>query len=149
MRIGFLPAALALLLVPAGVLRADLKRAMAEPNLEKRSGLALDNAAAALKAAREAYDKNDSDLTAKDAAEIQESVDLAYDSLVQSGKNPRNSSWCKKAEISTRDLSRRLESFQEQMSYSDRPMLDKVKADVQKVHDDLLMGVMEGRKKKK
>jgi hypothetical protein len=149
MRIGFLPAALALFLVPGGVLRADLKRAMAEPNLEKRSGLALDNAAAALKAAREAYDKNDSDLTAKDAAEIQESVDLAYDSLVQSGKNPRNSSWCKKAEISTRDLSRRLESFQEQMSYSDRPMLDKVKADVQKVHDDLLMGVMEGRKKKK
>src|ERR1039458_2258165 len=149
MRIGFLPAALALLLVPAGVLRADLKRAMAEPNLEKRSGLALDNAAAALKAAREAYDKNDSDLTAKDAAEIQESVDLAYDSLVQSGKNPRNSSWCKKAEISTRDLSRRLESFQEQMSYSDRPMLDAVKAGVQKVHDDLLMSVMEGRKKKK
>ena len=148
MRIRFLPAALALLLVPAGVLRADLKRAMAEPNLEKRSGLALDNAAAALKAAREAYDKNDSDLTAKDAAEIQESVDLAYDSLVQSGKNPRNSSWCKKAEISTRDLSRKLESFQEQMSYSDRPMLDAIKADVQKVHDELLMGVMEGRKKK-
>jgi len=148
MRIGFLPAALALLLVP-GVLRADLKRAMAEPNLEKRSGLALENAAAALKAAREAYDKNDSDLTAKYAAEIQESVDLAYDSLVQSGKNPRNSSWCKKAEISTRDLSRRLESFQEQMSYTDRPMLDAVKAEVQKVHDDLLMGVMEGRKKKK
>ena len=148
MRIGFLPAALALLLVP-GIVRADLKRAMAEPNLEKRSGLAMENAAAALKAAREAYDKNDSDLTAKDLAEIQESVDLAYDSLVQSGKNPRNSSWCKKAEISTRDLSRRLESFQEQMSYSDRPMLDAVKADVQKVHDDLLMGVMEGRKKKK
>jgi multidrug resistance efflux pump len=149
MRIGFLPAALALLLISGGVLRADLKRAMAEPNLEKRSGLALDNAAAALKAAREAYDKNDSDLTAKDAAEIQESVDLAYDSLVQSGKNPRNSSWCKKAEIATRDLSRRLESFQEQMSYTDRPMLDKVNADVQKVHDDLLMGVMEGQKKKK
>jgi hypothetical protein len=148
MRIGFLPAALALLLVPGGVLRADLKRAMAEPNLERRSGLALENAAAALKAAREAYDKNDSDLTAKYAAEIQESVDLAYDSLVQSGKNPRNSSWCKKAEISTRDLSRKLESFQEQMSYSDRPMLDAIKADVQKVHDELLMGVMEGRKKK-
>jgi hypothetical protein len=148
MRIGFLPAALALLLVPGGVLRADLKRAMAEPNLEKRSGLALENAAAALKAAREAYDKNDSELTARYAAEIQESVDLAYDSLVQSGKNPRNSSWCKKAEISTRDLSRRLESFQEQMSYTDRPMLDAVKADVQKVHDELLMGVMEGRKKR-
>jgi hypothetical protein len=149
MRVGVLAAALALVLVAAGVVRADLKRAMAEPNLERRSGLALDNAAAALKAAREAYDKNDSDLTAKDAAEIRESVDLAYDSLVRSGKNPRNSSWFKKAEISTRDLSRKLESFQEQMSYSDRPMLDAVKDEVQKVHDDLLMGVMEGRKKKK
>lgn len=148
MRMALLPAMLVLLLLPIGPLRADLKRAMAEPNLEKRSGLALDNASAALKAAREAYDKNDSDLTARSAAEIQESVDLAYDSLVQSGKNPRNSSWFKKAEIATRDLTRRLESFQEQMSFSDRPMLDKVKADVQKVHDDLLMGVMEGRKKK-
>jgi hypothetical protein len=148
MRISSLPASLLLLLLGGGVLRADLKRAMAEPNLEKRSGLALDNAVAALKAAREAYDKNDPDLTEKSTAEFQESVDLAYDSLVQSGKNPRNSSWFKKAEISTRDLLRKLESFQEQMSYSDRSMLDKVRADVQKVHDDLLMGVMEGRKKK-
>jgi hypothetical protein len=149
MRNGLLPAALALFLIPAGVLRADLKRAMAETNLEKRSGLALDNAAAALKAARDAYDKNDSDLTAKDATEIQESVNLAYESLMQSGKNPRNSNWFKKAEIATRDLSRKIESFQEQMSFTDRPMLEKLKADVQKVHDDLLMGVMEGRKKKK
>ena len=149
MRIPCWPAALAFLLLSGSALRADLKRALAEPNLEKRSGLALENAAAALKAARAAYDKSDTDVTAKSLAEIQESVHLAYDSLVQSGKNPRNSSWCKKAEISTRDLSRRLESFQEQMSYTDRPMIDAVKAEVQKVHDDLLMGVMEGRKKKK
>ena len=148
MRIGFLPAALALLLVPAGVLRADLKRAMAEPNLEKRSGLALDNAAAALKAAREAYDKNDSDLTAKYAAEIQESVDLAYDSLMKTGKNPRNSPrWFKPAEISTRDLSRKLDTFQRDMDFADRPLLDKVKARVQQVHDELLLGLMEGKRK--
>ena len=36
MRIGFPTAVLALLLTPGGVMRADLKRAMAEPNLEKR-----------------------------------------------------------------------------------------------------------------
>ena len=41
--------ALAVLLLSCGWLHADLKRAMAEPNLEKRSGLALENAAAALK----------------------------------------------------------------------------------------------------
>jgi hypothetical protein len=128
-------------------LRADLKRAMAEPNLEKRSGLALDNALAALKSARAAYDMGDNDQVAKDAAEVLESVDLAATSLNQSGKNPRRSAWFKKAEISTRDLSRRIQDFQDQMSYVDRPLLDKVKIRVQEVHEQLLMGVMEGKKK--
>ncbi|HUI54890.1 MAG TPA: hypothetical protein VLY04_07955 [Bryobacteraceae bacterium] len=137
-----------LLLLAAGALRADLKRALAEPNLEKRSGLALDNAAAALKTARAAYDRGDNDEVAKNVAEIQESVDLAFKSLTDSGKNPRKSEWFKKAEINTRDLSRRLDAFQETMSYVDRPLLDTVKARVQQVHDELLVGVMEGRKKK-
>ncbi len=128
-------------------LRADLKRAMAEPNLERRSGLALENAAAALKSARSAYDKGDNDEVAKDVAEVLESVDLAAASLEQSGKNPRRSAWYKKAEISTRDLSRRLKDFQDQMSYVDRPLVDKVKARVHEVHEEILIGVMEGKKK--
>jgi hypothetical protein len=125
----------------------DLKRALAEPNLEKRSGLALDNALVALKSARDAYDKGDNDQVAKNATEVLQSVDLAATSLEQSGKNPRRSAWYKKAEISTRDLARRIQDFQNQMSYVDRPLLDKVKTRVQEVHEELLMGVMEGKKK--
>jgi hypothetical protein len=139
--------ALAVLLLSGGWLHADLKRAMAEPNLEKRSGIALENAASALKSARAAYEKGDNDQVAKDAAEVLESVELAATSLTQSGKNPRRSAWYKKAEISTRDLSRRLQDFQDQMSYVDRPLLDKVKARIQEVHEELLLGVMEGKKK--
>lgn len=139
--------ALAVLLFSGGWLHADLKRAMAEPNLEKRSGLALENAAAALKSARAAYDKGDNDQVAKDAAEVLQSVELAATSLRQSGKDPRRSNWFKKAEISTRDLGRRIQDFQDQMSYVDRPLLDKVKVRVQEVHEELLLGVMEGRKK--
>jgi hypothetical protein len=139
--------ALAVLLFSGGWLHADLKRAMAEPNLEKRSGLALENAAAALKSARAAYDKGDNDQVAKDAAEVLQSVELAAASLRQSGKDPRRSNWFKKAEISTRDLGRRIQDFQDQMSYVDRPLLDKVKVRVQEVHEELLLGVMEGRKK--
>jgi hypothetical protein len=139
--------ALAVLLFSGGWLHADLKRAMAEPNLEKRSGLALENAAAALKSARAAYDKGDNDQVAKDAVEILQSVELAATSLRQSGKDPRRSNWFKKAEISTRDLGRRIQDFQDQMSYVDRPLLDKVKVRVQEVHEELLLGVMEGRKK--
>jgi hypothetical protein len=138
---------LAVLLLSAGWLHADLKKALAEPNLEKRSGLALDNAVVALKSARSFYEKGDNDQVAKSAAEVLESVDLAAASLEQSGKNPRRSTWFKKAEISTRDLSRRIQDFQDDMSFVDRPLLDKVKARVQEIHEQLLMGVMEGKKK--
>ena len=130
----------------AGALRADLRQAKAEPNLEKRSKLALDNAAQALKAAREAYVKGDIAQVKELAAEIGESVQLADTSLRQTGKNPRKSpKWFKRAEIATRDLLRRLDAFQQEMSFADRAFLDPVKAKVQKVHDKLLLGVMEGK----
>jgi hypothetical protein len=148
MGIRWLLAALAMSLVGSGPLRADLKRAQAETNLEKRSQLAMDNAAAQYQAARAAYDKGDTGQTAAAIAEIVESVDLADTSLRQTGKDPRKSSkWFKKAEMETRDLVRKLESFQQMMGYDDRPLLDKVKARVQQVHDDLLLGIMEGKHK--
>jgi hypothetical protein len=148
MRMRLLPAVSMLCCALAGSLRADLKPALAESNLGKRSKLALDNAAVALKAAREAYAKGDNQAVAAAVDEIQQSVDLAYDSLVKTGKNPRNSPrWFKPAEISTRDLSRKLDTFQRDMDFADRPLLDKLKARVQQVHDELLLGLMEGKKK--
>ncbi len=148
MRMGWRLAMVVTGLVIAVTAQADLKRAMAEPNLEKRSGLALDNALAAYQTARAAYDKGENDQAAAAIAELQESVDLAYNSLTQTGKDPRKSpKWFKKAEIETRDLSRKLESFEQAMSFTDRPMLEKAKARVQQVHDDLLLGLMEGKRK--
>ena len=148
MRIGLLPAVLMLGCAWAGCLRADLKPALAESNLGKRSKLALDNAAMALKAAREAYSKGDNEKVAAASDEIQQSVDLAYDSLMKTGKNPRNSPrWFKAAEISTRELSKKLDTFQQEMDFADRPLLDKVRARVQQVHDELLLGLMEGKRK--
>jgi hypothetical protein len=144
----WLLAVLAISLMGSGPLRADLKRAQAETNLEKRSQLAMDNAVAQYQAARAAYDKGDTDQTAAAIAEIVESVDLADTSLRQTGKDPRKSSkWFKKAEMETRDLVRKLESFQQMMGFTERPMLDTVKARVQQVHDDLLLGIMEGKHK--
>ena len=148
MRMRVLPAVLMLGCAGAGCLRADLKPALAESNLGKRSKLALDNAAAALKAAREAYATGDNQKAAAAVDEIQQSVDLAYESLMKTGKNPRNSPrWFKAAEISTRDLSKKLETFQRDMDFADRPLLDKVKARVQQVHDELLLVLMEGKRK--
>jgi hypothetical protein len=135
-----------LLLAPAAA--ADLAAIQAEPNLEKRARKALDNADAALKAAREAYlDKGDLTETRKALDEIEESVALASKSLYDTGKDPfKKSKHFKRAEIRTRKLLRRLSDFREQMSVLDRDEIDKVRASVQKIHDDLLAGIM-GQKK--
>jgi hypothetical protein len=148
MGMRLLPTVLMLGCAWVGCLRADLKPALAEPNLGKRSKLALDNAAAALKTAREAYGQGESEKAAAAAAECLQSVDLAYDSLVRTGKNPRSSPrWFKPAEIALREMAKKLDSFQRDMDFADRPLLDKVKARVQQVHDELLLELMEGKQK--
>ena len=131
-----------------GLLPADLKIALNERDLGKRSKLALDNAGAALKEAREAYQKGDDKAVAEAAQEIEDSVSLAWDSLESTGKNPRKSPrWFKSAEIETRNLLKKLDALQHDISFEDRPVLDKAKARLQKVHDDLLKGLMEGKSK--
>jgi hypothetical protein len=148
MRTWILLSMLALGLAPAVELRADLKPALAERDLGRRSKLALDNAEAVLKAARAAYERGETEKVAAGIAEIVESVDLASESLTKTGKNPRSSpKWFKQAEIQTRDLLKRLETFQRDMSFTDRPMLDQAKNRVQEVHDSLLLGLMEGKHK--
>ena len=128
---------------------ADLAKAKAEQNLEHRSKLALDNATEQLKAAREAYNKGDAEQVNARLTEVDESVELAYQSLQQTNKDPRKSpKWFKGAEISTRDLVRKLDAFEQDMSFNERGGVEKVKAKVQQVHDDLLLGLMEGKKHK-
>jgi len=139
---------LGMMLLQGAALRADLQEAKAEPNLERRSKLALDNAEAALTEARAAYVKGDLAQVEARATEIRESVALADASLHQTGKNPRKSPrWFKHAEIATRDLLRRLDSFEHEMSAADRPLLAEVKSEVQQAHDNLLLEIMGAKEK--
>lgn len=139
---------LGLLFTAAGLVWANLDQARAEPNLERRSALAMDNAKAALKDAREAYNSGDLPLVTAKLTEIQESVELSYESLVQTKKDPRKSpKWFKRAEIESRDLLRSMDTLQHDMSIDDRGMLDKIRETVQRVHDDLLTGLMEGKRR--
>ena len=111
---------------PAACARADLKAALAEHDLGRRSKLALDNAGAAMKAAREAYQQAITKAVAAAAKEIQESVDLAWDSLERPERIRASSpKWFKQAEIETRNLLKKLETLQHDMGFEDRPMLDK------------------------
>src|SRR5690349_19148156 len=108
---------LMLLAIP---LHADLAQVKAEPNLEKRSKLALDYAEATLKEARSAYGSGDSAKSATLVAQVREAVELAEHSLKETGKNPRKSpKYFKKAEIETRALLKRIEAFQDEMNVGD------------------------------
>jgi hypothetical protein len=129
-------------------LRADLKTAMAEPDLGKRSKLALDNAGLMVKAVRDAYNAGEKQKLSEAADEYVASVNLASESLKATGKNPRKSpKWFKQAEIATRDLLKKLDTLQHDLSFDDRNVLDKAKTRTQEVHDELLLGLMEGKKK--
>jgi len=129
-------------------LPADLKAALNEKDLGKRSKLALDNASVMLKALREAYNAGERQKVTDAADEYVASIDLASESLKATGKNPRKSpKWFKQAEIATRDLLKKLETLQHDLNFDDRSVLDKAKARTQEVHDELLLGLMEGKKK--
>ncbi len=123
---------------------ADLASVKAERKPEKRAEKALDNAQEAFKHARNAYmQKGDMNQTAASLDELMQSVQLAYDSLMETGKNPSKSpKHFKKAEIRTRELLRRLADFRDQMSALDRDGIDKIRASIQKIHDELLAGIM-------
>ena len=126
----------------------DLAGVKSEPNLEKRSELALTNANTALDAARDSYNQGDYDKTKTQLDEVEQSVDLAYESLSATGKDPRRDpKFFKRAELRTRELLRRLEGLGESVSFADRSMVEKVRDRVSAVHDDLINGVLTKRKK--
>jgi hypothetical protein len=129
-------------------LALDLASVRSEPNLEKRSERALDNATVALDAARDAYSQGDIDKAQASLTEVGESVDLCYQSLSESGKDPRRDpKFFKRAEVRTRELLRRLEGLRETMSVADRAGVEKIRDSVSDIHDNLLKGIMSKKKK--
>lgn len=132
----------------AGPAWADLTAARAERNLEKRSRKALENADRAAAAARQAYRNGDLKQSQAALEEVGESVLLAHESLKQTGKDPaRSPKHFKHAEIKTRALLRRLDDFRQEMSIEDRDALDRVRAVIDRIHRELLEGILGGRKK--
>jgi hypothetical protein len=127
----------------------DLGSVKSEPNLEKRSERALDYANLALDAARDDYNAGNIDKTQTELEEVCDSVDLAYESLADTGKDPRKDpKFFKRAELRTREILRRLEGLAPGMSGVDHGTLEKVRARISDVHDNLLKGIMTKKAKK-
>ena len=95
---------------------ADLDAARSEPDLNRRSELALMNADEKIDQARQAYQAGNE--AAEEAAiqEVAESVTLSYDSLEKTHGAPRKSRFYKRAELKVSALMRRLSSGRRGMS---------------------------------
>ena len=129
------------------MLALDLAGIKAEPRLEKRSQLALQFADSSLDSARELYKKGEVDACRSALGEVEAGVQLSYDSLMATGKDPRrNSKPFKDAEKSTRQILRRLDSLSDLMSAFDRGAVEPVQRTVSDIHDRLIIGIM-GKKK--
>ena len=125
----------------------DLASVQQEPNLQRRSQLAMDSANSALDAARTAYQSNDLDKTRASLDEVGEAVSLAYSSLQQTGKEARRDpKFFKRTELATRQMLRRIEGMAEAMNFEDRSLIDKLREKVAAIHEDLLQDIM-GKKK--
>lgn len=128
-------------------LAMDLNTIRNEPNPSRRSELALQYADSAMDSARDANAAGDVEKTKAALEQVGEAVDLAYQSLIDSGKDGRHDTkHYKQAELKTRGLLRRLEGLSQLMDVVDRPEADKVHSEVSKVHDELLQGIFSKKK---
>ena len=127
---------------------ADLASIRQEPNLERRSQLAMDYANSALDAAHSQYRAGDTAKTETTLGDVGTSVDLAYQSLLDTGKEARRDpKFFKRTELATRQLLRRIEGMAESMSFQDRPVAEKLRDRVAAIHDDLIKAIMSKKKK--
>jgi hypothetical protein len=130
------------------LLALDLSTIRSEPNLEKRSDLALEHANTALDSARDAVTAGDSAKVQAALAEVRESVELSWHSLTDTGKYARNNNFFKRAEVRTRAFLRRLDGLHDIAQVEDQPAIEKVRARVVEIHDELIQGIMSKKVKK-
>jgi hypothetical protein len=115
--------------------------------LEKRSREALKSAVTALTVAGEDYRAGNSAGMRSNMNRMEQSIDLAYRSLADTGKNPREEpKHFKRAEIQIHDLYRRVEYLQLEMAYEDRIDLEQLKTRLRVMQDSLLHSLMNGNR---
>ena len=138
-------------LICAGFLAAaGLTEIKSEPNLDRRARLALANADIALTAARDAYARQETPVTISALKEVEESLEVARESLEETGRDPRRRPKAfKYGEGRTRELLRRMDSLESAMDLDDRKLLEPAKAKLREVNEGWLLGVVTGRRKER
>jgi hypothetical protein len=134
---------LILIVACCGAASADIAAVKAEPNLERRSQLAIDEAESSLAAAKESYAEGDLNAFRQQVGEVGEFAELSYTSLEKTGKRARRSpKWFKRAEQRLLVLIRKVDSLEKDVSVQDRELVSAIKKRVSDVHDSLLHDIM-------
>ncbi len=138
---------IALTLTWAVAAESGLEAVKAEPNLERRSELALNYAGEVLTKLRPDLETKEWAAVAPEIEEFRAAVDLSFAALKATGKNARrNPKYFKRAELKLRELGRRLKGLQVFLAVDDRPKMDEVIAYVDKLQDELVEMTMGVRK---
>ncbi len=128
------------------ILAIDLASVKSEPNLEHRSELALDFANQSIDVARDAYSAGDAAKMQTALDEAAGAVDVMYQALSATGKDPRNNKYFKRAELRTRELIRRLDGLSQSVSVDDRDPVTRLRDHVAEIHDNLLKRILTKKK---
>jgi hypothetical protein len=125
---------------------ADIAAVKSEPDLEKRSELALANAERDIDEARTAYSGGDEKASQTALDELAESVNVSYDALEHAHTAPRKSKYYKRAELRVRALIRRLTGFRDEVGFDARQPIETVIKKLSDVHDQLIADIMSKKK---
>lgn len=120
---------------------------MAEPDLEKRSELALKAADEQISLASKTY-ANDSAAPAfeEHVRTVGQLAQLSLKSLQDTGKRAsKKPKYFKRAELKLRSLLRRLDSLEKDVSMEDRGPVEKVKLMVSETHEQILHDILSKR----
>jgi hypothetical protein len=131
----------------AGVVAAgQLDTVKAEPDLNRRAELAVDQADHALDAARKAWQDGDWSATESALAQLRDAAELSNASLEQTKQPPRNNRHYKTVEMKMRNLLRRVDAFRLEVDYDQRDAVNQVETRLQELHDKILDAVMTKRR---
>lgn len=134
-------------MVFAGLVFAETPKSLdavkQEADLEDRAELAVRYARALVHDAARHYRDGKRDEGAAVLREIQEAVELANESLVQTGKPAwKRSKPFKQVEIATRKLLRDLDDLDRKLGFDERDTLLAVRARIDEMNQKLLMSIM-------
>jgi hypothetical protein len=126
---------------------ATLDQVKTESNPERRAKDAVGFAARAERQAEAAYDKGDADGVRADLRTMEDAMDLAKQSLSESGKKAsRHPGPYKFAETRSHELLLRLDDFEHRMDESERPLVENPKNRLQQIHDAWFEEIMEKKR---